>query len=494
MATLQLVQALQSGLVEPTTGAVLASGRCSFYDVGTLTPQTVYSDSAGATPISQPLILTAGGVGTVYTANPCRCIVKSADGLTTVFDIAVVNGIAAATQFITSTSFNAGNQTTLQTILDNVDDSFGGRDWKYKHSATATEKYIKTWMAETQVSVTDYGAVGDDSTNNLTAIQNAITAASPGVLYIPPGTFRYTGAFSIPAGGIRVVGAGTSASILKQMSTTDHGFVITPPASGTSVNSFSDFTMSLGSTSTGTAIRAVFAATGFDTIKCRNVTTAGGWTNGITNTAGGQTICDGCSISSSGNTITGGTNNELILVSSYAISSAGKGATGSANLFAVNSQITGSTVGADSGTSNLFLSGSLISGGLTLGVAPNAFISGTDTGTVTDGRTGSPVAFVLSGTTSVTPLPAKSAITKIVQGGAGATTTINAPAAALFGLYHTIVCSNTSGGALTWTFNAAFKISAAVAPATGNRISVLFYYDAVDAKWSEVGRSAAVPN
>jgi hypothetical protein len=57
-----------------------------------------------------------------------------------------------------------------------------------------------------------------------------------------------------------------------------------------------------------------------------------------------------------------------------------------------------------------------------------------------------------------------------------------------------VVCSNTSGGALTWTWNAAFKISAAVAPATGNRITVTFYYDAADDKWSETTRSAAVPN
>ena len=493
MATVTLIQLLASGVVD-STGAPIASGKARAYQPGTLTPETIYADNAGATPIVQPLTLTAGGTGIAYFSNPIRLILKDSTDTSTLLDVNIVGGSPAST-FVTSTSFNGGVQTTLQAILDAVDDSFGGTDWKYKHSATASERTIKAWMSENQVSVVDYGAVGDDSTNNLTAIQNAITAAGTGVLYFPPGTFRFNGALSIPAGGIRIMGAGRSATTLKQMSTTTHGFDITSSAT-TAVTYFEDLSLVLNAASSGAAIRSAFSGTNRTLIRCREVTigsTTARWTNAILDQATSPEVyCINCSMFSSGDSISSLGNGGVWLSNTSVSSSTAKGVTGFGSYYLTGSSISGSTMGVDAGT-NLFAASCVISGGTSVSSGA-IYVAGTDTSTVTDTRTGSPVAFVLSGTTSVTPLPAQSAITKIVQGGAGATTTINAPAAALFGLYHTIICSNTSGGALTWTFNAAFKTSAAVAPATGNRISVLFYYDAVDAKWSEIARSAAVPN
>jgi len=496
MATVTLIQLLASGVVD-STGAPIASGKVRAYQPGTLTPETIYADNAGATPIVQPLTLTAGGTGIAYFSNPIRLILKDSTDTSTLLDVNIVGGSPAST-FVTSTSFNGGAQTTLQAILDNVDDSFGGTDWKYKQSATATSRFIKTWMSEVQVSVADYGAVGDDSTNNLTAIQNAINAVSAfGVLYFPAGTYRYTGDLTLPAGGITIAGAGRTATILKQMSTTNHGFVVTPTAGVTSNTAaytvFRDLHLKCGTTSTGDAIRSVLNGTDLTSIRMRGVKIFGGWTRAVFNsTALGEVVCDDCLLSAASGD--GVVTANFTATSSTVTSTTAKGFVGS-QLFSSGLLLSGATAAADV-TTGLYAATSQLAGPLLISsaVTPALTSSSTLSSAVTDSRTGSPVAFNLAGTNSVTPLPGQSPITKIVQSGAAATTTINAPAAAIFGTHHTIICSNTSGGALTWTFNAVFKTSAAVAPATGNRITLVFYYDAVNATWSEVTRSAAVPN
>jgi hypothetical protein len=63
------------------------------------------------------------------------------------------------------------------------------------------------------VSLSNYGAVADGSTDNLAAINRAISAAGPGgTVNIPAGKFAYRGVISIT--GVKLVGAGPSSSIL----------------------------------------------------------------------------------------------------------------------------------------------------------------------------------------------------------------------------------------------------------------------------------------
>lgn len=68
------------------------------------------------------------------------------------------------------------------------------------------------------VSVKDYGAVGDGSTNDTTAVQAALTACAGAAVYIPPGTYMVSG-LTVPANTL-VYGAGT-ASVLKLRATAD---------------------------------------------------------------------------------------------------------------------------------------------------------------------------------------------------------------------------------------------------------------------------------
>lgn len=76
----------------------------------------------------------------------------------------------------------------------------------------------------------------------------------------------------------------------------------------------------------------------------------------------------------------------------------------------------------------------------------------------------------------------------------GVAFTVGAPAVAVAGQLMTLTIKNTSGGALgVATFNAVYKMSAWVQPATGFNRSITFIYDG--ASWIEQGRTAAdVPN
>lgn len=65
------------------------------------------------------------------------------------------------------------------------------------------------------ISVKDFGAVGDDSNNDTTAIQAAIDSISAGTIYFPAGTYKVTSTINVSTTKITLKGEGSQASILK---------------------------------------------------------------------------------------------------------------------------------------------------------------------------------------------------------------------------------------------------------------------------------------
>ncbi len=78
------------------------------------------------------------------------------------------------------------------------------------------------------VSVKDYGAVGDGVVNDTAAIQAAINSLSTGgSVFFPAGTYKITAALNVAANNISVIGAGRKATTIKQHTTSAKTFNIT---------------------------------------------------------------------------------------------------------------------------------------------------------------------------------------------------------------------------------------------------------------------------
>lgn len=445
MATLQLIEAIQAGLVVPSTGAALASGKCRFYDVSTLTPQTVFSDSAGATPITQPLTLTAGGTGTVYTASPCRCIVKSADDLTTLYDIAVVNGVVPASMFITSSSFNGGTQTTLQTIMDAVDDSFGGRDWKYKIGTS--ERNIKDTLGAISLMPQDYGALGDgvtDDTSAFTALA-AAQAATGRPIFIPQALYQLSSVITFSANGAIVRGAGRG-----NLSTS-------PPTGGTVLRGtngtmdllkftgespvLENMTLTHSTSSTGRAV--LFQPAGASAGYVNNVAvTLTSYTTGFSTLSSGGATAVNCNIRGSTDATVGS--------------------------WSLNTCLTAGTLSA----TTKFTAQTLSQTGLLYATATADMANGGNT-TPSIGGTGQLIAF------------------QRIRGTSAGGGTVNASSIPNDTKVLILDLFNNSGGAYTFTLNAQYHGTGNPAPANGTRRLVAYAWEPTSGVWEEFARSAA---
>ena len=75
----------------------------------------------------------------------------------------------------------------------------------------------------TAFNIVDYGAVGDDSTDDTAAIQSAADAATAAnkSLYIPSGTYKITSAIIIGGVGSSVFGDSPRSSVIKNYGTGD---------------------------------------------------------------------------------------------------------------------------------------------------------------------------------------------------------------------------------------------------------------------------------
>ncbi|MFD0672790.1 fibronectin type III domain-containing protein [Cohnella sp. GCM10027633] len=75
------------------------------------------------------------------------------------------------------------------------------------------------------VNVTSYGANGGDSTDDTTAINNAITAAAAGdTVYFPSGTYLISGSL-IAKSSVKLIGQSKTTSIIKYVGSTDNNMI-----------------------------------------------------------------------------------------------------------------------------------------------------------------------------------------------------------------------------------------------------------------------------
>lgn len=151
-------------------GHPLAGGKLYSYSAGTTTPLVTYTDQAGTSANTNPVILDARGEASVWLGTgPYKLRLTTATDV----DIWTVDDI-----------YSEG-ALSMQELLSSAGSSLVG----FIQSGTgATYRTVQSKLRDI-VSVKDFGAVGDGVTDATTAIQAALNSGATKV-YVPAGTYR----------------------------------------------------------------------------------------------------------------------------------------------------------------------------------------------------------------------------------------------------------------------------------------------------------------
>lgn len=187
-----------ASLVSPLAVGIAAasSGTAEFYNEGTGTLASVYSDPHGVTPETTHTLDAAGAIER-YVEARTDVVVKDSDGATV-------------------TSFTVGGDAR-ETRVENAwflgSDGLGGTVLGGRTTLDAVLSTLGAGVASTDspffFNVVTYGAVGDGVANDTAAFQAAITAAvaAGGTVVIPDATYKTAGAMTV-AGDCNFLGLG----------------------------------------------------------------------------------------------------------------------------------------------------------------------------------------------------------------------------------------------------------------------------------------------
>jgi len=215
---MKLLEVLASGIRGAENGSVDILVR------GTSTRAQIFTeyDGTGAqTPIAA-LPLDANGGAVLYVNEPVLCraydasgnVVRQFTAFETATAVEVISSSFTGTNYQTEVA-GASNPTLLSSVLDRWLTSAGTTNFNVLLGGASTT--IQTALAQAAnlyFNVKAYGALGDGTTDDTTAINAAISAANTGtgIVFFPPGTYKITSAltFSSTAAGVQ----GTPGSIV----------------------------------------------------------------------------------------------------------------------------------------------------------------------------------------------------------------------------------------------------------------------------------------
>ena len=172
-----------------SAGAPLAGGKLYTYAAGTSTPLATYSDQAGTTPNTNPVVLDARGEATIFwgSAGYKVSLYDSADALIWTQDNLYVNGTAAldGTALAPSYSFASDTNTGIYRIgADNMGMSLGGtKRWDFGTAGstlTGTLTVSGAATLQSTLAVTSTLTSGAITAPSLTAAAGSdVTLAAP---------------------------------------------------------------------------------------------------------------------------------------------------------------------------------------------------------------------------------------------------------------------------------------------------------------------------
>lgn len=196
--------------------------------MGSVTYQRGYVADANGTPLDSGSLFI-GEIDKDPEVFPIACFWDAALTIPAPQPIAistgyVVNGGARAELYIAVEAYSLRLRNRSGVQVDYLPRTITG----FTQSGTgAIARTVQSKLRD-QVSVKDFGAVGDGVTDDTAAIQAAITAAiaqGGGRVVVPSGIYRYT-ALTINGSGVHLVGNGERATILRKTTTTGIGIDI----------------------------------------------------------------------------------------------------------------------------------------------------------------------------------------------------------------------------------------------------------------------------
>ncbi len=215
-------------LVTPLAAGVSGAGNgtASIFARGTTTRARYYLDFEATQPIQtgEDVQLDANGGAEVYVNQLVDVVVKDSVGTTTRLFTAgdSAPNVEVISQSFTGTSYTSGQQgaslpTTLQAVLDSLKTSFGSTDFNVlANGASVSMLTLVSSVVGVIFNVKTYGALGNGTANDTSAVNAAVNAASlvgGGIVYFPPGTYRLTAAIS-SSPLVHYYGSGPRSSIV----------------------------------------------------------------------------------------------------------------------------------------------------------------------------------------------------------------------------------------------------------------------------------------
>lgn len=210
-------------------GVPAVGGLLFFYAAGTTTKITTYTDSTGATPQSNPVVLNSRGepqgsggqsLGLWIPANTNYKMVYSPVGDTdppthAIYTVDNINssggggGAAGQQVYATLTAAIAATipaGTTMVTTLGYASiGDLGGGNYLPASAGAGPGKFQSAdgawWkLSAAQPNVKQFGAKGDGSTNDATAFSNALTfwGSTGGIITVPDATYALSSGITIP--------------------------------------------------------------------------------------------------------------------------------------------------------------------------------------------------------------------------------------------------------------------------------------------------------
>lgn len=166
------------------SGFPLAGGKVYTYDAGTTTPRTTWTDAAQTTPNANPVILDSAGRATIFWSGTYKVVLKTSADVT----------VSTVDNFDTTPAVDASQVNSALTQA-------GVGSALYPRTAAEISAGITpTQYHYPELNVKRYGATGDGTTDDITAITNALTVGAylGAMVYMPPGKYIVGSPIRIP--------------------------------------------------------------------------------------------------------------------------------------------------------------------------------------------------------------------------------------------------------------------------------------------------------